>query len=271
MKLTSCLFSSLVSFFVSSLSISMFFLSHNQNFLVYCLDFTIRRRPKQKEKWYKENQQFCSIIANCFPDSIQTNRLNHKCICDPHFGRAALISATGIELQKWASRSLGAPSICCSDTPMAEPLPSFFIRLIKITRKTIIAKFFSQMPMYRAIVLQLQGSEKTTLNNALLLPHLFVNFYPQIRSIPKAEEALPRAAQSFKVAEQIKQRIMYNHHKIPTSILFHSCLCEKVKRQPRFKTEKNHSTRRGGFQKFLFKKQRIVKQPSVGKLQLKTN
>lgn len=31
---------------------------------------------------------------------------------------------------------------------------------------------------------------------------------------------------------------MYNHHKIPMSILFLSCLCEKVKRLPRFKTEK---------------------------------
>lgn len=56
----------------------------------------------------RENQQFCSIIAHCFPDSIQTNSPNHKCICDPHFARAALILVTGIELQKWVSRSLGA-------------------------------------------------------------------------------------------------------------------------------------------------------------------
>lgn len=110
MKLKGCLFLPYLSSFVPFPS-PCSFLFHITSIFFYLLsDFTIQRRPKQKEKMVqRENQQFCSIIANCFPDSIQTNSLNHKCICDPHFGRAALILVTGIELQKWVARSLGAP------------------------------------------------------------------------------------------------------------------------------------------------------------------
>lgn len=42
---------------------------------------------------------------------------------------------------KMGLKVFGGPSICCSNTLVAGWLPSFFIRLIKITRKTIIAKF----------------------------------------------------------------------------------------------------------------------------------
>lgn len=112
MRVKSCLFFLLhpFLFFPFCFHIPLFHIT--SIFFFYLLsDFTIQRQPKQKKKKMvqRENQQFCSIIANCFPDSIQTNSLNHKCICDPHFGRAALILVTGIELQKWVSRSLGAP------------------------------------------------------------------------------------------------------------------------------------------------------------------
>lgn len=112
MKLKGCLFLPFLSSFVPFPSPCSFLFHITSIFFFYLLsDFTIQRRPKQKEKKMvqRENQKFCSIIANCFPDSIQTNSLNHKCICDPHFGRAALILVTGIELQKWVARSLGAP------------------------------------------------------------------------------------------------------------------------------------------------------------------
>lgn len=75
------------------------FLFHVTTFFFFtgCQTLPFRNdQNKRKKMVQRENQQFCSIIANCFPDSIQTNSLNHKCICDPHFGRAALI--LGMEL-----------------------------------------------------------------------------------------------------------------------------------------------------------------------------
>lgn len=112
MKVKSCLFFllHLFLFFPFCFHIPLFHITSIFFFLLAVrLYHSETTKTKEKKVVQRENQQFCSIIANCFPDSIQTNSLNHKCICDPHFGRAALISVTGIELQKWVSRSLGAP------------------------------------------------------------------------------------------------------------------------------------------------------------------
>lgn len=51
------------------------------------------------------------------------------------------------------------------------------------------------MPMQKAIIPKLQGSKKSALNNALFLPHLFLNFDPQISFTPIGEEIIPGAAE----------------------------------------------------------------------------
>lgn len=131
---------------------------------------------------------------------------------------------------KMGIKVFGGPSICCSNTLVAEWPPSFFIRLIKNNMKNYNSQISSlkcqcreqSFPNSKAV-------KKATLNNALFLLHLFLNFYLQIRYIPIGRETMLETAEWFDVTKQIKQRIIYNHHWVPMSIVHLMSLCRRLK------------------------------------------
>lgn len=117
-------------------------------FLTFCQTLLFGDDQKQKKESSAERKS-AILLHNSHlapwqqPDKLSKSQMHF----DPHFRRGHSHLRDGNWTSKNGSKVLGGPSICCSNTPAAELLPSFFIRLIKITRKTIMAKFFSQMPM----------------------------------------------------------------------------------------------------------------------------